>query len=371
MATALPLIETAVDTPQIAVPAVRPRPVESPNFDLLRSVAVLAVLADHLAGTFGFAQEHLFFWALGRWGVLLFFVHTSYVLMMSMGRLGLSGMRLHATFYIRRFFRIYPLSMLVVAIVVAARIPETSWAKSYNYPDRGTIYSNYLLCQNLLPRYSLIGPLWSLPYEVQMYLLLPAIFLLARKAKGRLLAALWFGSVALGSVHAWLGSAYGKYFQFERLRIAEFIPCFLVGVIAYHILSKNEEARLPFWIWPMSLVMNGVVYLRWNASVGFAGYPEWVCCLGVGLVVAYCAESKYRWLNFLTQRVAKYSYGLYLAQVPVLWLVFVKLRYFPALLKWPLFLFMIVALPFVSYHLIEHSFVKVGATVAERVVPRQ
>ena len=85
---------------------------ESPNLDLLRSVAVLAVLADHVAATRGIAQKHIFLWDLGSWGVLLFFVHTSFVLMMSLERLQFAGQQLYATFYIRRFFRIYPLSIV-------------------------------------------------------------------------------------------------------------------------------------------------------------------------------------------------------------------------------------------------------------------
>ena len=357
---------TEAENTQIALSSTRRRAGESPNLDLLRSIAVLAVLADHIAGTFGIAQRHLFFWALGRWGVLLFFVHTSLVLMMSMGRLGLSGLQLHLSFYIRRFFRIYPLSILVVAIVLVGRVPETSWAKSYNYPDRGTILSNYLLCQNLFPRYSLIGPLWSLPYEVQMYLLLPVVFLLVRKNRAGRLALLWLATIVLGFLQGRLAGTHPL--AFERLGIAEYIPCFLVGVIAYHILSKGEEPRLSFWIWPLSLCVNAVIYLKWNARVGFVGYPEWICCLAVGLLVAYCAESRYGWLNFVTHRVAKYSYGLYLGQVPVLWLVFVKLKHhLPLLVQWPLFLFLIVTVPVVSYHLIEHPFVKLGATIAGRV----
>src|SRR5271165_4764326 len=157
---------------------------DSPNLDLLRTVAVLTVLADHLGATFGITQRHPFCWALGRWGVLLFFVHTSLVLMMSMGRLGLSGLKLHLTFYIRRIFRIYPLSIAIVGIVLAAGIPPTSWPDDISpQRDLGTIVSNFLLCQNLTRKPDLLGPLWSLPLEIQMYLILPVLFIFVRKTK--------------------------------------------------------------------------------------------------------------------------------------------------------------------------------------------
>ena len=68
--------------------------------------------------------------------------------MMSLGRLRLSGLRLFTTFYIRRFFRIYPLSMTAVAVTVGAYIPFTSWDLVYQQPSHRTILANLLLVQN-------------------------------------------------------------------------------------------------------------------------------------------------------------------------------------------------------------------------------
>ena len=85
------------------------------NLDLLRSVAVGLVFVGHMMGMMrirGLGD-------VGHFGVLLFFVHTSLVLMLSMGRLGLSGGRLYTAFMVRRIFRIYPLSVLTVLLVVA------------------------------------------------------------------------------------------------------------------------------------------------------------------------------------------------------------------------------------------------------------
>jgi peptidoglycan/LPS O-acetylase OafA/YrhL len=339
---------------------------DSPNLDLLRSVAVLAVLADHIVGTFGITQSPPFLWALGRWGVLLFFVHTSLVLMMSMERHGLSGLRLHVTFYIRRFFRIYPLSIAVVAGVLVAHIPPNSWTVGFKHPDLATIFSNFFLCQNLISRPSVTGPLWSLPYEVQMYLILPGLFMFVRKTTAGHLAGLWLGSVVVGLAQPWLAATnQGRRMHLGGLGIAEFIPCFLVGVIAYHILCKGQKPRLPFWIWVSTICVVAVAYLRWNASAGYVGYPEWICCLAIGLVVVHCVESRNRTLNFLTHQLAKYSYGLYLGQVPVLWLAFVKLNYLSLPLRWSLFLFLIVTVPFASYHLIEHPFIKLGTALTD------
>ena len=339
---------------------------DSPNLDLLRSVAVLSVLADHLAATFGIAQKHPKFWALGRWGVLLFFVHTSLVLMMSMGRLGLSGWQLHSTFYIRRFFRIYPLSIAVILIVVAVGIPPTSWPDDIPTASFRGVIANLLLCQNLTRDPDVIGPLWSLPYEIQMYLVLPALFLFVRKCRAGSLAGLWYGAAGLGMLQSWLaGTNYGLRMGLDRFGIAEFAPCFLAGIIAYYLLRRRQNTELPFWVWASALCTVSWVYVQWNAGAGRVRFPEWLCCLAIGLIVVYCAESQDRALNFLTHQIAKYSYGLYLGQVPVLWFAFVKLRNSSLWLKWPVFLVLIAIVPVAFYHLIEEPFIKIGKVASK------
>ena len=64
----------------------------SSNLDILRAIAVGAVLLAHLFRFFG--NEHLgpfSAWELGISGVLMFFVHTALVLMMLMERMSLAN----------------------------------------------------------------------------------------------------------------------------------------------------------------------------------------------------------------------------------------------------------------------------------------
>jgi peptidoglycan/LPS O-acetylase OafA/YrhL len=75
----------------------------------------------------------------------------------------------------------------------------------------------------------------------------------------------------------------------------------------------------------------------------------------------------HRGFGTVTHYVAKYSYGLYLAQVPVLWFVFVRLRGSSSLLQWPLFIALIVLVPVLSYHLIEEPCIKSGSALAKRM----
>jgi peptidoglycan/LPS O-acetylase OafA/YrhL len=92
----------------------------SANLDLLRAVAVLLVLAQHLCrrayvDQVGWIQTS----SLGSFGVLLFFVHTCLVLMYSMERSNLAGWALLKNFATRRIFRIYPLSIFAVLFAIS------------------------------------------------------------------------------------------------------------------------------------------------------------------------------------------------------------------------------------------------------------
>jgi peptidoglycan/LPS O-acetylase OafA/YrhL len=161
---------------------------DSPNLDFLRSAAVLFVLGFHVLLLF--EQRHSpyvkrlgIFHSLGHWGVLIFFVHTSLVLMFSLERqhLHFPGEPSYLPFLTRRVFRVFPLSVFIVLLVTVFRLPVGSLTKGIFEPAHlgwGGIVSNLLLLQNLSHTDSVIVPLWSLPHEMQMYLFLPFLFLL-------------------------------------------------------------------------------------------------------------------------------------------------------------------------------------------------
>ena len=127
---------------------------DMPNLDLVRSIAVLLVVVEHLllyAGIF-----RLGYWQvawMGFLGVYIFFVHTCLVLMWSLERnsdvLG---------FYVRRFFRIYPLAVFTVLITVLFRIPisvnvhhlpDPQAPFFFTMPDARSLIEHLLLVQNL------------------------------------------------------------------------------------------------------------------------------------------------------------------------------------------------------------------------------
>jgi len=159
--------------PQLEFPA---------NLDILRSIAVLLVLLDHGLDMVG-AKHNLeaslrdFDTCVGRLGVLLFFVHTNLVLNFSLARLRTSGWTLFRNFLVRRAFRLYPLSILCVLLVAIFKLPSTPLshvAAQYNWVS---LISNLALTSDVTNTPVLLGPLWTLSVEMEMYVVMPIVFM--------------------------------------------------------------------------------------------------------------------------------------------------------------------------------------------------
>jgi peptidoglycan/LPS O-acetylase OafA/YrhL len=330
---------------------------ESSNLDFLRSVAVVYVVAFHLLLFFQHTQVgQLNLHSIGHFGVLLFFVHTSLVLMFSLERQEARGERsLFASFYARRCFRVLPLSILVVLAAAEYKLPVGYFRDGVFqvvHLTRSELLANLLLLQNLTHTQSIIAPLWSLPYEMQMYVLLPFVFLLVRRSQR------WFVVAGI-----WLASAVVSLALQRAEHIADlviYVPCFMAGIVAYQ-LTKSRSANLPFFLWPLVLASLTFYYLKNHNMIS-----GWSCCLLVGLVLPQFREMKSRWCRKLFQGIARYSYGVYLSHVICMWFAFGKLAQLPAVARWLVFVLALVFLPIALYHLVESPMMSLGRRLLSR-----
>jgi peptidoglycan/LPS O-acetylase OafA/YrhL len=331
---------------------------ESSNLDFLRSSAVILVLLDHILEAIGIKllkSFHPWDWYLGRLGVLLFFVHTSFVLMSSLERIDLSGRNIVYTFYLRRFFRIYPLSTVVVIAVLCFQIPDTPWGE-FHWLGLGTLFSNITLTMNLTRSDPMIKTLWTLPLEIQMYLVLPIAYVLLRRFPAVLtIIVLWAISVLVGIIQ-WRMS--------DRLSIAQFGPCFLGGVFAWVLHGRNIPRFSP-WLWPPTLGAFLFLYVSVE-QLDSAMHPSplaWAFCLALGLTIPIFRDIPSGVVQRSARTIAKYSFGIYLWHFPALWIgCFVLGSIHPAL-QITAALTALITLPVVSYHLLEEPFINYGRTL--------
>jgi len=333
----------------------------SVNLDLLRAIAVLLVLAQHLLRRFQFGAHAP---PMGTFGVLIFFVHKCLVLMYSMQRSELEGRSLVGSFYLRRIFRIYPLSMLAVLTAVALHldsgvhgIPGLSRAAPVS---AGRIFSNLLLVQNLVKPGSIINVLWSLPYEVQMYIFLPFLFLWIRRKRGAVwpLCALWIVSLVPAVAQMKLAPLTGPSSVMRRLTLLQMVPNFLPGIIAFVL---PNVPRIKSYLWPVFISLLVGTYLVYPADA-----MGWALCLALGLAIPFFGEIQTSWLRWISNRIATYSYGVYLSHQFCIWFVDDPLSSSPWWGKLAVLSVLLIGAPIVLYHAIEKPMIHVGAGLAKR-----
>ena len=325
-----------------------------PNLDLLRSIAVLFVIGSHAMIAMGCESLSPFGWSLdlgyvGTLGVVIFFVHTCLVLMWSLER-NADPMG----FYVRRIFRIYPLSIFVVLIIVGFHIPVSISGNAVRFThlvSKWQLPANLLLVQNIVRVPNVMGPLWTLPLEVQMYLLLPFLFYFVRQNRVLWpLMTLWLAVVALN-----------HYQDYGVNYLVTVVPFFLPGVMAYVGFGRIRP-RIPGWVLP--IVLAAIVFLSVHRPTVHAMY---FYALALGLLLPFFKQIQSRWLKRASLTIAKYSYGAYLSHPFAILIGMTILAAHSHLTQMAVTIVFIVVTVVPAYHFIEEPMIRAGSRLAKRI----
>jgi peptidoglycan/LPS O-acetylase OafA/YrhL len=319
-----------------------------PNLDAIRSAAVITVLVGHTYGA-----THLFHYGsfYGTFGVGLFFVHTALVLMWSLQRKPNA-----IEFYIRRIARIYPLSIVVLLIAVATRAKVNAYYDSgsffiYNAPTIKQVLTHLLLIQNIFSGNFIVYPMWSLPIEVQMYILLPPLFFFLRRRM-----SLW------PLLIAWAFAVLAVYhFGASHANILFAIPYFLSGLIAY-VGFSTRISKFPGW----SFLIFFAVLLVLGGHAGGWVAASWPC-LALALLLPSFKQLPAGVMTKACWYVARYSYGIYLLHPFSLLLGFYVCRFLPPAIQYTVAFASLTVFSVAAYHLIEEPCIRSGTRLAKSV----
>jgi peptidoglycan/LPS O-acetylase OafA/YrhL len=318
-------------------------------------IAVLIVFFSHLIMVFGRLDDPIAtsfdLRGLAQTGVLIFFIHTSLVLMMSLERM--HGPHIILKFYIRRAFRIYPLAIVMIVIVLVLRIPP-HFETEYLQPGWSTVWENLLLVQNLFHAPEIVGPMWSLPLEVQMYLLLPLLYVIARRI------STYAGAIAL------LGSGFVVWY-FAR-SVVQFAPWFFMGISAYCLYRFVKPHLSPALYGVCVLLFAGVQPMTHQLMPGDyrSGWVLWIAGIFLTLSLPHFHEIRSPFLRKIAHIVATYSYSIYLVHVPIMTLAF---QWFSGtlLVQWLYFVLLMILTPLFLYHGLELPLIRAGSQIAEEL----
>jgi peptidoglycan/LPS O-acetylase OafA/YrhL len=196
-----------------------------------------------------------------------------------------------------------------------------------------------------------------------MYLVLPALYYLALKKRGTLyLCGLLAFFGGLGFLIA--GESGG------HLNMAAYVPCFLSGILCYS-LRDRIRAFLPAALWPPFVLSIICGYCLTNLHGNPKFWIGWIFCLVLGLAINAFQDSANRPLNVAAEKIALYSYGMYLLHVPFLYLVFMVLGINNLVFGPLLFVALTMVASSITYHFLESPLIEIGRKLSspQRRIP--
>jgi peptidoglycan/LPS O-acetylase OafA/YrhL len=310
------------------------------GLDHLRAFAILYVVLFHYQ-FFGHPAWVNKIASFGWSGVDLFFVLSGFLISGQLFGTIAKGKAISLKeFFIKRFFRIIPPFLLVVALY--AFFPALhEWGHLSPLWRYLTFTLNFGLD---LSKYGTFSHAWSLCVEEQFYLILPLIFLLfisfkgGRKA-GYLLVALFIGGFAirlwswnhfmqpvLGTDH--YGAYWNEYMYYPTYNRLDslLVGVGIAGLYTFYPSAKarvNKYCTLVMVSGICLLVISGLVckgYSTYNTAI--FGFPMIALSYGLILAAAVCpANVLYSLKSFVTSQIAALSYAIYLSHKIVIHVV--------------------------------------------------
>lgn len=336
------------------------------NFNLIRMLAAISVMVSHAFGITDSAGlrsfHHIFGVGPGDAGVDVFFLLSGFLVSKS-----LSGKNWRE-FVWARCLRIYPaliVSTILSVVIVGVFFCQMPLAQflisrtTVSYVIHNiTMLPTFGARLNLAHAFGQPNPvfnvsLWTLPHELEMYLLLGSIgFCLGLKPAYAAVIA------ATGAIVAILESSAGVHVILIGIDRARFMYFFFTGVLAYTL--RNRIVFSAGWVVLSVAFLAGAIALP-LISVA----RETVFALVLPYLLLWAAYVPAGWLR-LWNRVGDYSYGTYICACPIQSGLFATGI---AVTPWRnLAVGVILVLPVAaaSWHLIESRALKVGLPQAWR-----
>lgn len=193
------------------------------SLDSLRGVAILMVVLSHyLAAQLAAPALTPHLQAVGRGGVILFFLLSGYLIYRNVERQPLG------IFLSRRLFKILPSYWLNLAILFALDLGLTA---GEHHPARSYL-TDFLMVSDIVRQRSVSGVYWTLLIEIKFYVFIALQYALLR---GRGMAVVLAGLVGLAAAAA---AVRGQGSQ-----LLAFFPVFYVGIYLHRAEAAGWQPR--------------------------------------------------------------------------------------------------------------------------------
>lgn len=268
-----------------------------------RGVAALAVVLFHAEGALNkMAGLDFNFFAFGHAGVHYFFVISGFIIARS-HRLDIGAASAMRKFWLRRFFRIFPIFWIVMIVYGVKSMASAQW-------DTDFFLKSFFLIP--MPQFPLLIPAWTLTHEMIFYAVFSFYLLLGKRAT--IIFAGWFGFVIL----SWIASDPGVCKNTGECIVNTFANplnlLFGLGMVAENLARKAAQSTLRL------LTYIGLVYLVAVIILEMLGIVEKgsgldVFGYGFAFFLIVCGTPKFTFKPMM-QRVSSFfgdiSYAAYL-----------------------------------------------------------
>ncbi len=263
--------------------------------DVLRGLAALCVVFNH----FGYflpqgMKTAVYQWVNpGDYGVFVFFIISGYIVPASLERKG--SVR---TFWVSRIFRLYPLYLLAVGMVLALYLLQVGSLRGEGADPETSILSQLLMMSNVLAGRNLPNVVWSLSYEMIFYLVLTALFMAGiHRRSSRYALAFAVAAVALGGV---LPQAFFTDNLSSPRVIALVADLVVLTGLAFAVALRGMPRLLGAALAAMAglalLAFNGTWLSPWEALSILA-------LMFTGTMLYRAEQGQYRWRNAIAVSV--------------------------------------------------------------------
>lgn len=227
--------------------------------DALRGIAALAVFLQHAVTAV--TTHFLPFIDIGRFGVLLFFLCSGFIIPASLERHPSAG-----TFWINRFWRLYPLYWVSIAGAVGlAAIGHFALPAEFVAQPGIASAANATMVQFLFGMPDAIRVYWSLTYELIFYGLVTVLFRLGLLRRPELVTgALLLITVLLGFVLPLAGGLATEGFALILVMIATMF----VGMVAHAAYTGARPRGAAFATAGVALLTVALLFIASNLREG-------------------------------------------------------------------------------------------------------
>ena len=319
------------------------------NFDILRLIlAVLVFFAHWNTLTSQDISNQLFH--LSGYAVHMFFIVSGFLIFWSFDA---DQNKKH--FYIKRFFRIFPLYafLIILQTLFFIGFSDGSTFEVIKYFIANIFFLNFLAPSvgstlSSLEVNAINGSLWTLKNEVVFYLIVPLLFMFYKKWGGYILLILYSLSVVYMFAVDYLGM--------EKL-LVQFpaqVRLFMVGILLYILFDKFNKNNI-YLLAIVSLIL--LIFLKDNTYFNYILYPF---CIGFMMIFLVYFVKNIK-VNF------DFSYSLYILHFPVIQLaLYFEINPTNPIISFVVLFAVILVLSYFSEKYIEKRFIKIGREIVKK-----